>query len=126
MLERYGVQERVELVAGDFCADIPVKADIYMLKHIIHDWYEEKCQTILRNIRKNMPNDAKVLIIDAVIPEDDRPDLGKIIDLEMLMTPGGVERTATEFTELLADSGFKLTRIIPTVGPISIVEAVKA
>jgi len=73
-----------------------------------------------------MPDDAKVLIIDAVVPEDDRPDLGKIIDLEMLMTPGGVERTATEFTELLADSGFKLTRIIPTVGPISIVEAVKA
>ena len=126
MLERYGVQDRVKLVAGDFCADIPVKADIYMLKHIIHDWYEEKCQMILRNIRKNMPDDAKVLIIDAVIPEDDRPDLGKIIDLEMLMTPGGVERTATEFTELLADSGFKLTRIIPTVGPISIVEAVKA
>jgi len=126
MLERYDVQDRVKLIQGDFCNEIPVKADIYLLKHIIHDWYEEKCQTILRNIRDNMPDDAKVLIIDAVVPEDDRPDLGKIIDLEMLMTPGGVERTATEFRELLADSGFKMTRIIPTVGPISIVEAAKA
>jgi len=126
MLESYSVADRVELVTGDFTAEIPVKADIYMLKHIIHDWYDEKNEVILRNIRANMPNDGKVLIIDAVVPEGNEPHFSKIIDLEMLMSPGGVERTAKEFEELLSKSGFKLTRIIPTKGPMAIVEAVKA
>ena len=126
MLDRYDVKDRVEIVEGDFFKEIPVKADIYMLKHIIHDWYEDKCQTILRNIRESMPDDAKVLILDAVIPETNEPNFGKVLDLEMLLSPGGVERTETEFAELLADSGFKLNRIIPTMGTVSIVEAVKA
>ena len=126
MLESYGVANRVELVTGDFTAEIPVKADIYMLKHIIHDWYDEKNEVILRNIRDQMPDDGKVLIIDAVVPEGNEPHFSKIIDLEMLMSPGGVERTAKEFEELLSKSGFKLTRIIPTKGPMAIVEAVKA
>jgi hypothetical protein len=68
MLDKYKVTDRVELVAGDFTAEIPVKADIYMLKHIIHDWYDDKNQTILRNIRSNMPDDGKVLIIETVVP----------------------------------------------------------
>lgn len=126
MLESYGVADRVELVEGDFFKEIPVRADIYMLKHIIHDWYEDNNQKILRNIRENMPDDAKVLIIDTVVPEGNEPHFSKIIDLEMLMSPGGVERTAAEYEQLLADSGFKLIRIIPTMGPMSIVEAVKA
>lgn len=126
MLDRYGVTDRVQIVEGDFFQKVPVKADIYMLKHIIHDWYEDSCQTILRNIRENMPENGKVLILDAVIPEDNSPNFGKIMDLEMLLSPGGVERTATEFEQLLADSGFKLERIIPTMGPISIVEASRA
>ena len=124
-LERYDVKDRVELVEGDFFEEIPVKADIYMLKHIIHDWYEDQCQTILRNIRENMLDDGKILIIDSVLPEDNSPHFGKILDLEMLLSPGGVERTESEFAQLLADSGFKLNRIIPTKGPMSIVEAVK-
>jgi hypothetical protein len=125
MLKSYGVADRIELVEGDFIKEIPVKADIYLLKHIIHDWYEDRCQTILRNIRINMPDGARVLIIEAVIPEGNEPHFGKIADLEMLLTPGGVERTPTEFQELLADSGFRLNRIIPTMGPVSIVEAMK-
>jgi hypothetical protein len=126
MFERYDVKDRVEIVEGDFFKAVPVKADIYMLKHIIHDWYEDSCKTILSNIRENMPEDGKVLILDTVIPEDNSTNFGKIMDLEMMLSPGGVERTATEFADLLADAGFKLTRIIPTMGPISIVEAVKA
>ncbi|PYS99011.1 MAG: methyltransferase [Acidobacteria bacterium] len=126
MLDSYGVADRVELVEGDFVAEIPVVADIYMLKHIIHDWYDDKNQKILENIRANMPDDAKVLIIEAIVPEGNEPHFSKIIDLEMLMSPGGVERTPSEFEELLRNSGFKLTRIIPTQGMMSIVEAVKA
>lgn len=125
MLETYGVADRVELVEGDFFKDIPVKADIYILKHIIHDWYDDNNQKILRNIRANMPEDGKVLIVEAVVPEGNEPHFSKIIDLEMLMSPGGVERTPSEFEKLLADSGFELTRIIPTKGAMSIIEAVK-
>ena len=126
MLDSYGVADRVQLVEGDFFSEIPVVADIYMLKHIIHDWYDDKNQKILGNIRANMPEDAKVLIIEAVVPEGNEPHFSKIIDLEMLIAPGGVERTPSEFEELLRNSGFKLNRIIQTPGMMSIVEAVKA
>ena len=126
MLDTYGVADRVELVAGDFTSEIPVKADIYMLKHIIHDWYDDTNQKILGNIRKNMPDDGRVLIIETIIPEGNEPHFGKIIDLEMLISPGGIERTPAEFEKLLADSGFRMTRIIPTAGLMGIVEAVKA
>ncbi|MEP7212393.1 MAG: methyltransferase [Acidobacteriota bacterium] len=126
MLEAYGVADRVALVEGDFFSSIPVKSDVYMLKHIIHDWYDDNNQKILGNIRQNMPDEGKVLIIDAVVPEGNEPHFSKIIDLEMLMTPGGVERTSSEFAALLEASGFRLNRIIPTQGLMSIVEAVKA
>lgn len=126
MLDSYGVNDRVELVEGDFTAEIPVKADIYMLKHIIHDWYDDTNQKILKNIHANMPEDGKVLIIETIVPEGNAPHFSKIIDLEMLVSPGGIERTPSEFAKLLADSGFKMTRIIPTQGLMGIVEAVKA
>ena len=126
MLDSYGVADRVELVEGDFFAAIPVKADVYMLKHIIHDWYDDNNQKILRNIRANMPDDGRVLIIEAVVPEGNTPHFSKIIDLEMLVSPGGVERTPAEFEKLLSDSGFRMTRIIPTKSLMCIVEAVKA
>ncbi len=126
MFDSYGVRDRAELVEGDFFSAIPVKADIYLLKHIIHDWYDDKCEKILRNIRENMPADGKVLIIETVVPEGNVPHFSKVIDLEMLVSPGGVERTATEFETLLENSGFRLNRIIPTQGMMSIIEAVKA
>ena len=126
MLDSYGVSDRVELVAGDFVESIPVAADIYMLKHIIHDWYDEKCHRILSNIRESMPDGARVLILDAIIPPGDVPHPGKILDLEMLISPGGMERTAEQFDSLLTSAGFKMTQAIPTPSPIGIVEAVKA
>jgi hypothetical protein len=126
MLKKFGVEDRVEMVCGDFTQDIPVVADIYMLKHIIHDWYDEKNQLILGNIRNNMPDAAKILIIETVVPEGNGPHFSKIIDLEMLAAPGGMERTAREFGALLEKSGLQLHRVIPTKGMMSIIEAVKA
>jgi hypothetical protein len=126
MLASYGVADRVEMVEGDFFTDIPVLADAYILKHIIHDWYDDNCEKILGCIRRSMPDDGRVLIVDSVIPLGNDPHPGKWLDLEMLVSPGGVERTAAEFETLLTNSGFKLTRIIPTPSPVSIVEASKA
>ena len=72
-----------------------------------------------------MPPNGTVLIVETVVPEGDEPHYSKLLDLEMLSSPGGVERTAREYRELLAASGLRLTRIIPTQSPFSIVEAVR-
>jgi O-methyltransferase domain/Dimerisation domain len=126
MMEKHGVSDRVSYVEGSFLDAIPVAADVYMLKHIIHDWYDDTNQTILSNIRASMPEGAKVLLIDAVIPDGNEPHFAKILDLEMLISPGGMERTAAQFKKLLSDSGFEMVRIIPTPSPVSVVEARKA
>jgi hypothetical protein len=125
-LESEGVAARVETATGDFFRSVPAGGDLYMMKHIIHDWDDERSLEILKNIRSAMNENGKVLIVEMVIKEGDEPDFSKIMDLEMLVTPGGVERTADEYRELLARAGLRLTRIIPTASPYSIVEAVKA
>lgn len=125
MLRSYGVEDRVELVEGDFFSEIPVVADAYILKHIIHDWDDDKCEIILGSIRRSMPDDGRVLIVDAVIPPGNEPHPGKLLDLEMLIAPGGLERTAAEFETLLKNSGLELTRIVPTQSPVSIIEGRK-
>ena len=125
LLEREGVAERVEKVAGDFFAEVPRGADAYMMKHIIHDWDDERCLTILRNINAAMNAEGRVLIIEVVVPEGNEPHYSKLLDLEMLASPGGAERTAEEYRELLAAAGFRLTRIVPTKSPFSIIEAVR-
>ncbi|MFN6964830.1 MAG: methyltransferase [Pyrinomonadaceae bacterium] len=126
LLESHGVADRVSIVSGDFVQDVPVVADVYLLKHIIHDWYDERDRIILCNIRKHMPANARLLILDAVIPEGNVPHFAKLLDLEMLLVPGGIERTESQFRRLLENSGFRVSRIIPTAGPIGIVEAIKA
>jgi hypothetical protein len=123
LLEREGVAARVEKVAGDFFESVP-SADAYVMKHIIHDWDDERAVAILSNIRKAMRPGAKVLVVESVVPEGDGPHYSKLLDLEMLASPGGVERTAEEYAELFRQAGLRLTRILPTRSPFSIVEAV--
>jgi hypothetical protein len=125
LLSRENVRERAEIIAGDFFNEVAVAADVYMLKHIIHDWDDERSTLILKNIARSMNDTAKILILETVIETGNEPHFGKIMDLEMMVSPGGVERTAQEYAELLAGSGLKLSRIIPTRSPLSIVEAVK-
>ncbi len=125
LLERENVMSRVECVAGDFFASVP-KADAYIMKHIIHDWDDERCVTILKNIHNAMNAGGKVLIVEAIVPEGNEAHYSKLLDLEMLVSPGGAERTEKEYRELLAGAGFDLTRIVPTASPFSIIEAVKS
>ncbi len=125
LLQREEVADRVERVAGDFFASVP-SADAYTMKHIIHDWDDERSVKILSNIREAMNPGAKVLIVEVVVPEGNEPHYSKVMDLEMLASPGGVERTAKEYEELLAQAGLKLTRIIQTKSPFSVIESVKA
>ena len=125
LLEREGVAARVEMVAGDFFQSVP-RADAYIMKHIIHDWDDERSAAILKNINAAMGPEGRVLIAEAVVPEGNEPHYSKLLDLEMLVSPGGIERTAGEYAELLTAAGLKLSRIIPTRSPFSIVEAVRA
>jgi hypothetical protein len=125
LLEKEGVAARVEKVSGDFFSSVPQGADAYMMKHIIHDWDDERAARILKNINQAMAEDGKVLIVEVVVPEGNEPHYSKLLDLEMLASPGGVERTAQEYRELLAAAGFRLTRIVPTKTPFSIIEGVR-
>lgn len=123
-LETVGVAKRCELVGGDFFKSVPANADGYILKHIIHDWDDEEATRILHNIRSVMRDDARVLLIESVIAEGNQRDFGKLLDIEMLVSPGGRERTAVEYGQLLAGAGLRLTRIISTKSPYSVIEAV--
>jgi hypothetical protein len=125
LLEAEGVSERCELATGDFFKSVPVGADAYLMKHIIHDWDDARALAILKNCHRAMPETGKLLLVEMVIPPGNEPHFGKIQDLEMLLSPGGLERTEAEFRELFAAAGFELTRIIPTASPMSVIEGVK-
>lgn len=121
-LEIEGVGNRVELAAGDFFESVPEGADAYLMKHIIHDWDDEHSIKILQNIGTAMNENGKVLITEMVIPEGNEPSPSKILDLQMLIGTGGKERTKSEYEKLLEASGFRLTRIVPTKSPLSVIE----
>lgn len=125
LLKREGVAERVELATGDFFESVPSGVDAYIMKFIIHDWDDERAVKILKNINSAAPDEGRLLLVEMVVPEDNGPHFSKIQDLEMLVSPGGVERTETEYRDLLAQAGFELRRIIPTKSPLSIIEAFK-
>ena len=118
------VGDRCRVESGDFFKAVPAGGDAYVMKHIIHDWDDERATAILRNIRTAMGEKrGRVILLESVIQPGNAPDFGKIIDLEMLAMPGGRERTAEEFRALLAGAGFELTRVIPTESPLSVIEA---
>lgn len=122
-VEAAGVQDRCQIVEGDFFESVPEGADAYILKLIIHDWDDERAITILQNCREVMSSDAALLVVNAVVPPGNEPYIGKLVDIEMLvMTPGGKERTEEEFRQLLNEAGFELTRTIPTPSYLYILE----
>ena len=122
-IEAQGLAGRVSTASGDFFKAVPSGGDAYIMKHIIHDWDDEKAALILSNIRAVLSKDGRVILLEAVIPPGNEPAMGKGIDLEMLVMPGGRERTEQEFRALFDRAGFTLTRIVPTASPLSVVEA---
>lgn len=126
VLEGASRVSRCEYVTGDFFVSVPSGGDAYIMKHIIHDWDDERALKILRNIRNAMKPNGRVLLVEAVIADGNNQDFGKLLDLEMLVSPGGKERTAAEYEELFTRAGLRLTRIVPTKSPYSVIEAVAA
>ena len=121
-----GLSDRIHLVAGDFFESVPAGADAYVLRHIIHDWEQEKAIRVLTNVRQAIAEKGRVLVVESVIPPGNEPFFGKLLDLTMLVIPGGQERTADEYLDLFGKAGLRLVRIVPTTTEVSLIEGVAA
>jgi DNA-binding transcriptional ArsR family regulator len=124
VLAERGVADRVKVVPGSFFDAIPDGGDAYVLKHIIHDWPDDDALQILSNVRKVADVGTHVLLVEFVIPGHDREFVGNWGDLEMLLVVGARERTGAEYGRLLDRTGFRMTRVVETTSPFSVVEAV--
>lgn len=113
-------------MGGDFFEKVPEGGDLYTMKWVLHDWDDDAAVEILRSCRRVMGENARLLVVDTVVPDGDGFSPSKIIDLNMMVLSGGQERTADEFRRVLSAAGFTLTRILPTRSPSSVVEAVPA
>lgn len=118
------VAARIDPLGGSFFETVPTGADCYLLRHILHDWSDEESARILRTIRHAIPTSGKLLVIETVIPPGNEPNFAKLLDLTMLVIPGGIERTEAEYRELFAAGGFRLTRILPTAAGVDLIEGV--
>jgi hypothetical protein len=120
-----GVEGRVERVAGSFFESVPAGADVYFLKHVLHDWDDEQCVQILKKVKSAMasssPN-AKVVVAEMVIGGKGPPSPAPLLDLNMLVMAGGKERTVEEFGKLFEAAGLKLAGVTPTFSPIVVIE----
>jgi hypothetical protein len=120
------VMERCTLASGDMFSSVPAGADAYIMKHIIHDWTDDRCVQILKACRKSVNSGGKLLVVDSVIQPGNDFSPSKFLDLQMLIFPSGCERTEKQFRDLFAAAGWKLSRIIPTAATDSVVEGVPA
>jgi len=112
---------RIERIGGDFFKAFSVQADAYVMRWILHDWSDEESIALLTNVRKSAKPSARLMVVESVIPETPEFDMGKWMDLNMMVMATGRERTAAEFRDLFVQAGFALEQIVPTASPLSIV-----
>ena len=121
-----GLADRCRAVGGDFFEELPSGADAYLLKHVIHDWDDERAAAILRNCRRAMGSKGTLLILEGVYPPriDASPECrgAAANDVNMLVNTGGRQRSEAEFEALYQAAGFRLTRIVPTMARICVIE----
>ena len=108
VLDAAGVADRCRVVAGSFFEEVPAGGDAYVLKAIIHDWEDEESVAILRNCRRVVPDEGRLLLIERIVGAPNEDSFTKFADLNMLVSPGGKERTLDEYAALLAAAGFRL------------------
>lgn len=123
LLRARHVADRVQVAEGSFFDSVPPGGNLYMLKQIVHDWPDAEAVRILQNVRSAAPTGATIVLIEYVVPDDNRDHVGHWSDLEMLVMQAGRERTAAEYRSLLDAAGFHMTRVVPTISPMSLVEA---
>lgn len=113
--------DRVERVGGDFFSDVPVEADAYIFRNIIHDWNDERSVSILKTLRKVTKPNARAMLVEWVLPDTAEFHLGKWTDMIMMTGVGGRERTRGDFEKLFSEAGFVLEEVVPTESMFSIV-----
>lgn len=115
--------DRCRVESGSFFEKVPAGGDLYVLKHIIHDWNDTSATRILKCVRAAIAPGGKLLLVELVVPPGFPPHFAHLLDLEMMVICDGKERTEVEYAELLTGAGFRLTRVIPTDGPHGLIEA---
>jgi hypothetical protein len=115
-LAEAGVADRCRIIGGSFLETAPAGADVHVLKHVLHNWDDDHCVQILRNLRSAIDSDGRLLILENVVPDDDVATALPVImlDIHMLVVHGGRERTRAEYERLLRRAGFELSRLVPT------------
>jgi len=129
-IAEHGLSDRCDAVGGDFFAEVPRGGDAYVLKHVIHDWDDERAVAILRNCHRAMNENGKLLVVEGVYPEQIDRSLDSrgaaANDVNMLVNTGGRQRSEAEFRSLYDAAGFKLTRIVPAQGArLGVIEGVR-
>lgn len=126
LLGEHGVAARVRVEDGSFLEGCPAGADAIVMKHILHDWNDADAVRILTHCHGALGAGGRVLVVEAVVPPPGQPGWAKLLDLEMLMlTPRGRERTREEYAALFESAGFRLTRVVPTASPVSVIEGAR-
>jgi hypothetical protein len=115
-------------VSGDvFATAAPAGGDVYLIRHLLHDYDDRDCVRILANVRAAMRPQGRVLVLEAPLPSDESPGPGRWLDLQVMLLCGGRERTVEEYAGLFERAGLRLARTIPTQHPaMTIIEAVAA
>ena len=119
---KLGFHERVTAVGGDFFESVP-EADLYLLKHILHDWDDAACICILRNCRRALRPGGRVAVIEVLLGEIGEPSLAPIFDVTMMVMSSGRERNLVEYKRLFEAGGLRATNVIRTKTPMTILEA---
>lgn len=122
LIAQDGLADRLQTVPTNFFESVPTGADAYLMRHIIHDWNDEQSLTVLRNIRRAIGPNGRLLVVESVIPPGNDPSFGKLLDLNMMVIPGGKERTEAEYRTLFAAADFRLASITPTQADVGVIE----
>ena len=122
-MQALGIDQRCSVIEGNFFESVPMGADAYLMRHIIHDWTDEQSVQILANCRKVITETGRLLLVEFDVPAANQASLGKDADMMMLTFPGGMERTVEEYRTLFEQSGFRLGKVTRTKSAVSVVEA---
>jgi SAM-dependent methyltransferase len=124
-LSSRGLQERTEVLGGDFFANVP-PGDALLLKQVLHDWDDAKALSILRRCRDALRSGGRLVVVEMLLPEDNAPSMAQLMDLNMLVMLTGRERSKAEFEALLSEAGLRLEHVHSTHSPFFVLEAVAA
>jgi hypothetical protein len=118
-----GMGDRIDVVSGDFFTDMPAGGDLYLLKSVLHDWPDDKCEEIVRSVHRGAAEGSRLVLVEGLLPDTPQPSPVTLMDMNMLVMLGGRERTAGEYTALLKRCGYEVQRVIPTGGMFGVIEA---